>query len=109
MRDAQNLTLAALARRLNVTPPAVRSFEQAEAEDRITLGSLRRTAAAMGCDLIYALLPRIGTLASPADAVTPSRTGESVESPTPPLKTHDGDHPASKVTDKTWHALHGDS
>ena len=59
-RDLLGFTLTNLAQRLKVTPPAVRSFEQAEAEDRITLASLRRVAAAMNCELIYALVPRTG-------------------------------------------------
>jgi transcriptional regulator with XRE-family HTH domain len=58
MRDHLGLTLAEMGRRIGVTPPAVRSFEQAEAEDRITLASLRRVAAAMECDLSYTLKPR---------------------------------------------------
>lgn len=91
VRGALKLTLADVAKRLKVTPPAVRSFEQAEAEDRITLGSLRRTADAMNCDLVYALVPRQGTPAVPAPPV-------SVREPVP-----------EKVTDLTWHAQRGES
>lgn len=58
MREGLDLTLTELARRLGVTVPAVRSFERAEAEDRITLGSLRRVAAAMDCEVLYVLAPR---------------------------------------------------
>ncbi len=37
-------------------------LERAEAEDRITLRSLRSAAAALGCDLLYALVPKANTL-----------------------------------------------
>src|ERR1700686_264156 len=37
-------------------------LEKAEAEDRITLKSLRAAANALGCDLVYALVPKGETL-----------------------------------------------
>ena len=37
-------------------------FENAEAEDRITLQSLRRVAAALDCNLVYALVPKAGSI-----------------------------------------------
>ena len=40
----------------------VREFEKAEADDRITLASLRRIADAMGCKLVYAIIPKTGTI-----------------------------------------------
>ena len=91
VRDALGLTLSDVAQRLKVTPPAIRSFEQAEAEDRITLGSLRRTADAMGCDLIYALVPR-------QDSPVPPTVSKSVRESVP-----------EKVTDLTWHAQRAES
>jgi predicted DNA-binding mobile mystery protein A len=110
LREALELTLAEMAKRLGITPPAVRSFEQAEAEDRITLASLRRTADAMGCELIYALVPRTGTLSAPAETEVlrkPRRT--AVAPQTPPPESREPDHNTSKVTDLTWRTLHGDS
>ena len=37
-------------------------MEKAEAEDRITLKSLRAAANALDCDLVYALVPRADTM-----------------------------------------------
>jgi predicted DNA-binding mobile mystery protein A len=104
LRGTLGLTLAELAQRLKVTPPAVRSFEQAEAEDRITLASLRRVADAMDCELIYALVPRSGVARPAADAaVAPSHSaGTTMDAP-------DADDSSKKVTDLTWHTLHGES
>lgn len=84
MREALGLTLADLSQRLKVTPPAVRSFELAEAEDRITLASLRRTAHAMDCDLVYTFVSRRS-----APAISPQPAPEVLP---------------EKVTDLTWHA-----
>jgi len=43
---------------LEITASGVRKLEQAEAADGITLGTLRRVAEALDCDLQYALVPR---------------------------------------------------
>jgi predicted DNA-binding mobile mystery protein A len=99
IRAAQKLTLADVARRLKVTPPAIRAFEQAEREDRITLGSLRRTAAAMDCDLIYALVPRSVPKATEAKSDSSSDSTD---------RTASESNVSGKVTDLTWHAQRGE-
>jgi len=48
----------ALARRLGMTSAGVRKLETAEANQVITLASLRKLADALGCELQYALVPR---------------------------------------------------
>lgn len=58
IRNALGMSSAALGRRLGVTDSAVRKLEEAESTDAITLGSLRRAAAALDCELQYALVPR---------------------------------------------------
>lgn len=58
IRNALGMSSAALANRLDVTDSAVRRLEIAESGDAITLGTLRRIAAALGCELQYALVPK---------------------------------------------------
>lgn len=58
IRNALGMSSAALARRLGVTDSAVRKIEQAESIDAITLGTLRRIAAGLDCELQYALVPK---------------------------------------------------
>ena len=59
IRSALGMPSAALAQRVGgVTDSAIRKLEAAEAEDAITLASLRRVAEAMDCELQYALVPR---------------------------------------------------
>lgn len=48
----------AFARRLGMTPAGASKLEKAEAQDAITLGSLRKLALALDCELQYALIPR---------------------------------------------------
>ena len=52
------MTSGVLAERLGITASRARKLEQAEAVDAITLGTLRRVAEALDCDLQYALVPR---------------------------------------------------
>lgn len=52
------MTTAQLGRRLSVTKQRVGVLERAEAEGKVTLASLRRAAQALGCELVYAVVPR---------------------------------------------------
>ncbi len=58
------MTQAQLAARLKVSRQSVQDLEKAEAVRRITLGSLDRLAKAMGCRMVYALVPESGSLDS---------------------------------------------
>lgn len=73
MRESLGMTQAQLAGRLGITRQSVRDLEKAEEERRITLESLDRLARAMGCRVVYALVPEAGTpddlLARRADEV----------------------------------------
>ena len=61
------MTATHLAARLGVTPSTVTRLETSEADDTISLGTLRRAAEALGCELQYALVPR-QSLADTLDA-----------------------------------------
>lgn len=52
--------------------------EKAESEDRITLKSLRALADALECDLVYAVVPRQGSLDEFADSRTHARAKANV-------------------------------
>lgn len=56
------MTLLELATGMKRSLSLAAQFEKSEASYRITLNSLRQVADAMGCDLVYALVPRQGTL-----------------------------------------------
>jgi predicted DNA-binding mobile mystery protein A len=80
VREALGLTLADVGRHLRAPRQNVQKFERAEATDRITLGTLRRVADAMGCDLIYALVPKSGSFAELAEHPTRERASRDVKS-----------------------------
>jgi predicted DNA-binding mobile mystery protein A len=58
IREALGMTAVALARRLQVRSSTVHKLEKSEADDSISLASLRRVAAALDCELHYVLLPK---------------------------------------------------
>ena len=58
VRSALGLRTVQLARRLGVRPQAIAEFERSERERRITLHSLDRIAAAMGCRVEYFFVPQ---------------------------------------------------
>jgi predicted DNA-binding mobile mystery protein A len=58
IREALGMTTGQLARRLGVKQPRVVELEKAEATGNITVQSLERAAEAMGCQLVYTLVPR---------------------------------------------------
>jgi predicted DNA-binding mobile mystery protein A len=57
IRDALGMTTTQLARRIGVSQPRVVELEQAEVSGSITLHSLQRAAEALGCHVVYALVP----------------------------------------------------
>jgi predicted DNA-binding mobile mystery protein A len=57
IRDALGMTTAQLARRIGVTQSRIPILERAEANGTITLKSLERAAEALGCRVVYALVP----------------------------------------------------
>ena len=58
IREALGMTTAQLGRRMGVSQPRAVAVEKAEISDRITLDSLERAADALGCRLVYSLVPR---------------------------------------------------
>ena len=62
IRQALGISSGELARRLGTSRQLPLQLEKGEAEDRVTLKSLRAAANALDCDLVYALVPRSGNM-----------------------------------------------
>lgn len=60
VRQALGITHVALAKRLNVSASTSASYEEAELKDTATVGTLRRVAEALDCELVFAIIPRKG-------------------------------------------------
>ncbi|MGA7711712.1 MAG: mobile mystery protein A [Rhizomicrobium sp.] len=58
IRDALGMTTAQFARRLKIAQPSAVELEQSEAANSITLRTLERAAEALGCRLVYAVIPQ---------------------------------------------------
>ena len=58
IREGLGMAAAHLAARLGVTTSTVIRLENSEADDTISLATLRRAAEALGCELQYALVPK---------------------------------------------------
>lgn len=62
IREATGLPVEELARRLGVCRFELLRLEKSEEGQRIQLSTLRRAAEGLGCELVYALVPKVGTL-----------------------------------------------
>ncbi|HSS98633.1 MAG TPA: helix-turn-helix domain-containing protein [Terriglobales bacterium] len=78
IREASGVTLQELAKRLHRANSVVAHLETSEAEYRITLGKLREAADALGCQLVYALVPKNGSIQDLAEARARSKATENV-------------------------------
>lgn len=58
IREALGMTTAQLASRMGLSQPRVVEIEKAEKANAITLDTLQRTAHALDCKLVYALVAR---------------------------------------------------
>lgn len=73
VRQATGIPVYVLAKRLGVTKYEVFRLEKTERESRIMLANLKRAAEALGCELVYALTPREGSLEDLAAAERTTR------------------------------------
>lgn len=62
IRVSLNMTLEQLGARLNVTKQGAKKMEQSESTGSISLKSLKEAAEALDLKLVYALVPRAGSL-----------------------------------------------
>ena len=80
VREALGLSLQSVGRRLRTARQGIQRLEKYEASDRITLRNLRRVAEAMGCELVYAIVPKSGTFAELAEKPARDQALRDVES-----------------------------
>jgi len=111
VREALGLTLADVGRHLRAPRQTVQKFERAEATDRITLGTLRRVADAMGCDLVYALVPKSGSFAELAERPTRERAAREAKSVlhTMALEDQKPENASQLIEDEVQRRLNGKS
>jgi predicted DNA-binding mobile mystery protein A len=57
IRNALGMTTKQFGKRLGVSQPRIVELEQSEVSGSVTLNTLQRAAEALGCRLVYALVP----------------------------------------------------
>ena len=67
-----------LSKRLKQAPSRTSALEKSEAEFTITLGRLRDVANALGCQLVYALVPKNGSIQDLAERQARTKVAENV-------------------------------
>jgi predicted DNA-binding mobile mystery protein A len=78
IREASGITVRDLAKRLHRAPSVAAHLEGSEAEYRITLASLRNAADALGCQLVYAFVPKNGSIQQLAEERARTKAAENV-------------------------------
>lgn len=78
IREATGISLREIAIRLKRTPTLAAKLEKSEAEYRITLASLRDAADALGCQLVYALVPKSGSIHDLAEQGARTKAAQNV-------------------------------
>lgn len=58
IRQALGMSARQLAQRLGITRQAVIDLERREKDGRVTVAALTKAARAMGCELVYAIVPK---------------------------------------------------
>lgn len=62
VRVAMGMPVRWVADRMGITPSGVSHLERREATGAVTLEALRRAADALDCELVYAIVPRAGSV-----------------------------------------------
>ena len=78
IRESTGISLREMASRLKATPTLAAKLEKSEAEYRITLARLRDAADALGCQLVYALVPKNGSIHDLAEQRARMKAAENV-------------------------------
>src|SRR5258708_2959076 len=78
VREALGVSQQQVATAAKVKRQSIIGFEEAEASDRITLRNLRRVADALGCELVYAIVPKSGSIQELAEQRTRSEATKRV-------------------------------
>jgi predicted DNA-binding mobile mystery protein A len=79
VRRAVGIPVAEAAGRMGVVQSDVYRMEYAEGRGVIELQTLRRAAEALGCELVYGLVPKEGTLAKMAAAIDAGQAQKRTE------------------------------
>ncbi|MBN2572576.1 MAG: mobile mystery protein A [Ignavibacteriales bacterium] len=67
IRIALNMSLRQVAKKIGISPVSCGEIEKREADKSITLKKLEEVAEALDCNLVYAIIPKSGSLSKMLD------------------------------------------
>ncbi len=115
IRSALGMTTRQLATRVGLSQSTLATLEKSEADDRITLRSLRKVADALDCDLQYVLVPReplTGRVEKRAEAIALERVARILhtmrledQAPTDQVDSRQVSKVQEKLLDANWKHL----
>jgi predicted DNA-binding mobile mystery protein A len=81
VRDALGMTTAQYGKRLGVSQPRIVELEKSEQSGTVTLNTLQRAAEALGCRLVYVLVPErpLAEVVTERAALIAERQSKAVE------------------------------
>ena len=79
IRTALGMSLSQLGRRTGMTPQGIKAVEERERSKSITLQSLEEIAASLDMQLVYAIIPKKGTLKQMVDEKAEEKAKEIVK------------------------------
>ncbi len=100
VRRGVGIPVAEAAGRIGLLRTALYRMEVAEGTGAIKLKTLRRAAAALGCELVYGLTPKKGTLADMAAAI--EAAGEQRRARAYTLKLQKGKAQRLELAEQLW-------
>jgi predicted DNA-binding mobile mystery protein A len=98
VRTAINMTLEQLAKKLKITKQSVKKLEIRETEGRITLKSLKEVANALDMKLVYALVPKDGSLFEVVENKIDAKAREIVNRTSTSMALEDQKNEESRLT-----------
>ena len=78
IRESLGMSMQQVGSAMGVTRQHVAALEKSEADHRITLRSLKLAAEAMDCELVYALVPKSGSLSDSVEERARQQAKENV-------------------------------
>lgn len=97
IRKAINMNLGQLARRLRKKPPSISDFEKREQEGTITLKSLQEIADALDMKLVYAIVPKDGSLEDMVHRAADQKAGEIINRTNTTMALEDQQNSADRL------------
>ncbi len=97
IRNALNMSLRQLGKKLGVSPQAVKALEEREKSGTITLNSLKQIATAMDMQLIYAMVPNDGSLEELVDKKAMEMAKEIVNRTSQSMKLEDQENEKARL------------